>query len=267
MPINSPKTLVVANWKMYLTSLKDAESLVSEVKKIMKHKKKVEVVLCPAAPHLVDVAYEIKRIKTISLGSQDMSWQEKGAQTGQISPLMLQDVGATYAILGHSEVRALGETDEMVNKKVRTALAQKITPIVCIGEQERDENGFYLGFIQKQVEAALAGVSKKDYQSVIFAYEPIWAIGKSAAQAVTPHNLHEMSLYIKKVISDLSSKIIGMNVKVLYGGSVEGENAGALLSDGGVDGFLVGHASVEPKEFKEIVNRAETTETLISTLN
>lgn len=267
MPKNSDKTLIVGNWKMYLTRLKDAESLVSEIKKIVKNKKKVEVVLCPAAPHLVDVAYDIKRVKSISLGAQDMSWQEKGAQTGQISPLMLQDLGATYSIIGHSEVRDLGETDEMVNKKVRTALANKITPIICVGERERDENGFYLGFIQKQIEAALGGISKKDYQSVIFAYEPIWAIGKTASQAMTPHDLHEMSLYIKKVVSDLSSKIIGMSVKVLYGGSVEGGNAGALLSGGGVNGFLVGHASVEPKEFKEIVNRAETTETLVSSLS
>lgn len=258
------KVLIVANWKMNPVAEKEAYILTRELKKAATGKKNVDIVLCPPAIYLATVKQAIGRVGSLSLGAQDMSWQEKGARTGQISPLMLHDVGAKFVILGHSELREMGETDESVNKKIRTALAHKLTPIVCIGERERDENGFYLGVVHKQVEDALQGVPKKDYQSIIFAYEPIWAIGKTADQAVTPHELYQMSLYIKKVVADLSSKTLAMSVRVIYGGSVEAQNTGALLSGGGVEGFLVGHASMVPSEFREIIKIAETSDMLTS---
>lgn len=245
--------LAVGNWKMNPVKKKDAENLAKDIKKVAQKYKKVTAVLCPPAPYADVVGGALGRVKNLALGAQDMSWQEKGSRTGHVSPLMLKDLGATYAIIGHSELRELGETDEVINKKVRTALLYGITPIVCIGERERDENGFYLGVIHKQIESALQGVLKKDFSSIIFAYEPIWAIGKSARDAMTPHDLYEMSLYIKKTIAGLSSKTIAMNMRVLYGGSVEGENAGALFEGGDVNGFLIGHASIVPSEFESIL--------------
>lgn len=250
--------LVALNWKLNPVSKKEAESLTKDIKKVVQKHRHADVIICPPATYLDVVGGTVGRVKNLMLGAQDMSWQDKGARTGHISPLMLRDLGATYAIIGHSELRELGETDEIINKKIRAALAHKITPIVCIGERERDGNGFYLGFIHKQIECALQGVAKKEYSSIIFAYEPVWAIGKSARDAMTPHDLYEMSLYIKKVVTELASKTIGMNMKVLYGGSVEGENAGALFEGGGVDGFLVGHASLVPKELHTILSNSKT---------
>lgn len=249
--------LIVANWKMNPVTKKEAETLTKEIKKIVQKNKNATAILCPPALYTDIVGKTIGRVNNLFLGAQDMSWQEKGARTGHISPLMLKDMGALHTIIGHSELRELGESDEQINKKIRTALTYGITPIVCIGEKERDENGFYLGVIHKQIETALEGIAKKDYTDVIFAYEPIWAIGKSAREAMTPHDLYEMSLYIKKVVSELSSKTIAMSMKVLYGGSVEGQNAGALFEGGSVDGFLVGHASIDPGEFEAILKNVK----------
>jgi len=251
------KTLVIANWKMNPASELEADKLLEGIKKIARGKKKTEIVIAPPSPFLSSANYYLNRLSNVSIGAQNMFWNDRGSFTGQVSPLMLKDFGAKYVILGHSELRDLGETDEMINQKIRTALAHKIKPIVCIGESERDENGFYLGFLHRQIEFALKDVSKKDFSSIIFAYEPLWAIGKSAEDAVTPHGLHQMTLYIKKVISEFSSKMIAMKMRIIYGGSVEGSNASALLSDGAINGFLVGHASLDINEFREIISQVE----------
>ncbi len=153
---------------------------------------------------------------------------------------------APAVIIGHSERRKMGETDEDVNKKVLLALKAKLTPIVCIGETTRDEEGKYLGFIKEQIEKALAGVQKNSLNKIIIAYEPVWAIGASTAMEAP--DIHEMTIYIKKTLIDLY-KMKSVSVAILYGGAVDPANAQGILTDGEADGLLVGRQSLDSEAF------------------
>ena len=158
-----------------------------------------------------------------------------------------------YAIIGHSERRARGDTDAIVSEKVRNAFANKIIPIVCIGESERDPDAQYLGFLREQMRTVFQPLDTKDRQKVILAYEPIWAIGKTAADALRPDDLNEMVLYIRKILTEYMSGSAAENLKIIYGGSVEAGNIVSLAEDTGVDGFLPGHASADPATFTALI--------------
>ena len=162
-------------------------------------------------------------------------------------------MGASYAIIGHSERRALGDTEAIVAKKVQHAVAHDLIPIICVGEHERDPKALYLGALREQIVSALTPLSPKERMNVIIAYEPIWAIGKTGAEAVAPHDLEEMTLYIRKVLSELLPGRVSSRIKVLYGGSVEPINIRALAGGSRIDGFLVGHASVDLELFRALV--------------
>ncbi len=245
--------IVVANWKMDPPSVKDAKKLFAGTKEAVAKVKDVELVVCPPVVFLPELAKERQSTK-LALGVQDLSHEPHGAFTGQVSASMLSGYKAKWAILGHSERRMMCETNDMVAEKVNQALAHGIAPIVCVGESERNDEGAHYVFVQAQLAAVFSALKRKDIEKLTIAYEPVWAIGKSAAEAMQTPDLYEMVLYIRKLLIEHSGRRYADPVRILYGGSVKPENAAALLREGGVSGLLVGSASLDPKSFGAIVD-------------
>lgn len=244
--------LLVANWKMNPNSLDEARKLFSNVKKYIINSRKTEVVICPPFVYLENLIKLGSSKKHIKFGAQNIFWERKGPFTGEISANSISDLGASYVIIGHSERRAMGETDEIVNKKINAALKAGLNPILCIGESVRDSEGKYLSFLASQIEKDLKNVGLKNLQKVVIAYEPIWAIGKAETAAVTPVTLHQMVIFIRKTLKEIYKHKSSLQTKVIYGGSVGPGNVEELLKEGKADGFLVGHESLEAKDFIEI---------------
>jgi triosephosphate isomerase len=212
--------------------------------------KKLSVYIAPPLPYLGLVSE--KAGKFSKLASQGMPLEEKNALTEGVTPDMLKSFGVKLAIVGHSERRALGETNKTVSEKVRTALAQGIIPLLCIGEEEHDAEGEYLDFLRHQLKASLEGVKRTEAGKLMIAYEPIWAIGARAKDVITPRDLAQTSLYIKRLLSDMYGRENAENIPILYGGSVDASNAEVLAKEGNTDGFLVGRASLDHKSFLSI---------------
>lgn len=230
-------------------SLEKARTLFESIERGLTRKSKATVIICPSFIHITPLASLPKR--KVLVGAQDVSFETKGAFTGGVSAAMLRDSGVTHVIVGHSERRAQGETDEMVNKKALAVLKEGLTPIICIGEAVRDDDGHYLAFIKNQLETALVGVSKKELSSIIIAYEPVWAIG--ATEAMVPRTIHEMTIFIRKTIVDHYKLKMVVSVPILYGGSVDPINTRGILTEGDVDGLLVGRQSLETQSFLSII--------------
>jgi len=187
----------------------------------------------------------------IILGAQDMFWEKSGSFTGEISSTMLKGEG--YVILGHSERRELGETDEMIAKKVISAIKAGVKPILCVGEKARDTHGEYLHFLRKQIINSIGKLPKQYLKKLIIAYEPVFAIGQSAGKAMKPNEIHETALFIKKVLSEIYKSKSIISLPVLYGGAVSYKNAKEIITAGEVQGLLVGHESLDPKKFGELL--------------
>jgi len=251
------KPIVVANWKMNPQSFVEAEKLFTAIRKTATPLRNVQTVVCPPSVFISEL-YQSYSGSKVLLGGQDVYWEKKGSFTGEVSPVQLKDVGADYCIVGHSERRERGEDDEMVNNKIRAVIREGLTAIVCIGESERDKHGEYLQFLKNQIEKALHGVKNSNLKNIIIAYEPIWAIGKTDEDAITPEDLHETVLYIRKIFVGLYNKDNALALPILYGGSVERENAEILLVHGEANGFLVGHASLDVDEFGDILKIANS---------
>jgi triosephosphate isomerase (TIM) len=237
--------LLVSNWKAYIESPKEAKELLAVAKKIARAGVHT-IVIAPPSAYLGFFTKEQE--VSLSLAAQDISETQSGAHTGEITAGLLSGMDVFYTILGHSERRAKGEIDSMVAAKTQQALLHKIIPIVCIGEKVRDENGAYLQGLRAQISAIYEAAPQKDRSKIIFAYEPIWAIGKSSCESITPADLREMILYIRKVIGEMITPTVALKVKILYGGSVSKINAKELTESSGVQGLLIGHASIDPKE-------------------
>jgi len=221
--------------------------------KAAKETKGVETVICApftALPALVEAAKD----SGIGIGAQNMHWEEKGAFTGEISPVMLKDLGVQYVILGHSERRSyFAETDETVNKKVHAAFAHDLIPIVCVGETlEEREAGQTKQVVGQQVEKALAGLASEQVKRVIIAYEPVWAIG--SGKASTADDAQEVIGFIRKMVANQYDQQVANEVRIQYGGSVKPDNIGAFLDQPDIDGALVGGASLEPESFDRLVS-------------
>ena len=246
--------LVIANWKMNPQSKKEAEILFSKISFFIKNIKKVDVIICPPYPFLF-VKEKIKN-KKIHLGAQNLFFEKEGSYTGEVSSSMLKNLGVEYVILGHSERRALGDTNENINKKILTALKSKINPIFCIGESKRDSNGFYLSFIKEQLHSGLSNVTRLQLQNMVIAYEPIWAIGSGAIREATPIEFMEIKIFIKKIIADMYDIKTAGEIRIIYGGSVNPLNARVFLKEGEADGLLVGRDSLNSKKFEAIINLA-----------
>lgn len=244
--------LIVANWKAYVEELTKAKKLFA-VSKRLARTTKIAIVLAPPAPLLG--ALTVRNTSKVAFAAQDVSLTTGGAETGEATAAAYAAAGATYAIIGHSERRAAGDTDTAIAEKLARVLAHNLTPILCVGESERDGEGRYLSFIREELTTALRTLAPKERSHVIIAYEPLWAIGKTAALAILPNDLDEMVLYIRKVLSELLPGKGSVRSLVLYGGSVEPSGVRALAAGSSVDGFLVGHASVEPDLFVELVKQ------------
>jgi len=249
------KKIVVGNWKMNPITQKEAENLFNKINKNVNFKK-TEVVVCVPVLYLNQLKSLSRKIKS---GVQDISFEESGAHTGEIGGEMVYGLGARYVILGHSERRARGESNNDIAKKVKGALSASLAPVLCIGEKERDEAHEYLNFIKNQLNESLAGISKSSIAKLIVAYEPIWAIGKNAVREATGEEFREMKVFIKKILSDKFGAEAVESIRIIYGGSVNPKNALSFLKEGDADGFLVGRDSLDPKKFAEIISLTEST--------
>ena len=250
------KPLIIANWKMNPDAPGRAALLANKIERAIARIRNVDVVVAPPFPFLLPIAAVVKCAK---LGAQDVFWKDVGAYTGEVSWHQLKHLKVGHVIVGHSERRMfLGETDEMIREKVAVLLENGMTPILCVGERERngDDIPETVGI---QIEAALKNVKKGLVKRLVIAYEPIWAISTTPdARPATPEDAFRAMMYIRKVVSDLFSRTVAEDVRIIYGGSVGARNIGAFLSEGHMQGTLVGSASLDPAEFTEIVAIAST---------
>lgn len=248
---------MIANWKMNPRSLKEAKKSFNDYKKQKIDNKNVTVVFCPPIQYLTELKKSYRGNK-IFFGAQDVFYEKEGPYTSQISASMIKELGARFVIVGHSELRALGETDEIVSKKVLTSLQSDFHTILCIGEKERDFEGKYLKELAEQIKKSLEGVNSNLTKKLIIAYEPVWAIGEGK-KPMDPQEMHFISLYIQKQLIKIFNRKVAKQIPVLYGGSVNSDNAGDFTSQIGCDGLLVGRSSLNPFEFSKIVNNVSKT--------
>ena len=248
------KKIIIGNWKMNPLTLKEAESLFRESEKAASKSKKTKVIICAPFLYLDRLS---KLSKNISLGAQDAYFGETGAFTGEVSASMLYYVGARYVLVGHSERRTLGDNNEMVNRKLKASLASGLSPILCVGENSREDNHAYFNFVKEQLTESLSGIKRNSVSKLIIAYEPVWAISSTLNRKdATSLDCREMSIFIRKVLSDKFGPE-AMKIKVIYGGSVKEKDAEDFLKKGGVDGLLPGRASLNAKKFSGIINIAD----------
>ncbi|WP_341470398.1 triose-phosphate isomerase [Candidatus Chlorohelix allophototropha] len=256
MQINRSSTskrtpIIAGNWKMNKT-VDEALDLVEDMMDDLDSFEGVEVVLCPPFLALFAVQTELLEDTEIKLGAQNMYWEEEGAFTGEVSPLMLREF-CDYVIIGHSERRTLfGETDADVNRKVKAAFKHDITPIIAVGENlAQNEAGQAQEVVERQVRGAFEGISRQDASTAVIAYEPIWAIG--TGKAANGEYANTISAHIRKILTELYDAELANVVRIQYGGSVNAKNIAEYLSQPEVDGALVGGASLKANDFVQIV--------------
>ncbi len=244
------KKIIAGNWKMNKNH-NEAVELINSLKSGIDTDKS-DVVVCVPFVDLASVSEAIKGTN-INLGAQNMHFEESGAYTGEIAPSMLKELGVKYVIIGHSERRAyFGETDEIVNKKVKKALEHNIVPILCVGESlEERELDITIELVRIQVKKAFAGISKEDAKKVVIAYEPIWAIG--TGKVATKEQAEEVCKEVRKVVAEVYGQEIADVIRIQYGGSVTGDSANELFNMPNIDGGLVGGASLK-EDFIKVVN-------------
>tara|TARA_B100000508_G_scaffold140940_1_gene144422 strand:- start:3538 stop:4299 length:762 start_codon:yes stop_codon:yes gene_type:complete len=242
--------LVVGNWKLNPLKLDNATKLAKEVAKKNREVEDTDIAVAPPFVYVEEVGKKIAK-GTLALAAQDAHYDNVGAYTGEVSAVQLKDLGVVFVILGHSERRAMGETDEVVVKKVQAVLKQRLTPIVCIGERERDEHGLFFNFVEQQIRTLGVALSATEIKKVVIAYEPIWAIG--TGNTATAEDVKEMQLFIETVLTKVYDRTTARKVQLLYGGSVKPHNARELHTEGGMNGFLVGGASLKAADFTDIV--------------
>lgn len=247
------KILIVANWKMNPVSLAEAKRNFEIIKKGVKNIKQVEAVVCVPFVFLP----VLKPSNCLKLGTQDCFWEEKGTYTGEISPKMLKDLGVKYVIVGHSERRKyLGETDEMVNKKLKAVINVGLTPILCVGSKRRGKTA--RKEMESQIRKALVGVKKSKIKNIVVTYEPIWAISTTKNSIVaTPENTREGEAFIRKGLGKLFGKSLAQKVRIIYGGSVDSTNIKGFIKKAKMDGVLIGAASLRPKDFIAAVKKVD----------
>jgi len=249
------KLFIVGNWKMNLT-LDEAENLAKKLRYgITELSNVVDVGVCPSFVYLKDVC-EILQDSKICVGAQNMYLEESGAFTGEISSLMIKDVGCTHVIIGHSERRAIfQETNSMINSKIKTALSCELNPILCVGEKlEERESGKTEEVIGLQLSEGLDGLTSEQTRRLTIAYEPVWAIG--TGKTATPKQANEVHSFIRKTVENKYGDVAAQSIRIQYGGSVNSKNAKELLSQSGIDGALVGGASLDSESFLEIISNA-----------
>jgi triosephosphate isomerase len=253
------KKIVAANWKMNMTLAESGryiESLLLDLGDISD----VDVVILPPFTAIAKVTESLGKAQNIKVGAQNMHWEKNGPFTGEISAALLRDLFVRYVVLGHSERRTLfGETNEIVNRKVRAAHEATLRPIVCIGETlEQRDGGKVEKVLSTQLQGSLAGLEPKELQETILAYEPVWAIG--TGRNATPDQAQEAHAFIRHTLNKMSDEATADRIRIQYGGSVKPDNARQLMTQPDIDGALVGGASLDPRSFAQIVNAAREEE-------
>ncbi len=246
------KTLIAGNWKMH-TTVTEACRLATDVAKLAGKPEDREILLAPPFTVLSEVAHVLADFQII-IASQNVCWEEKGAFTGEISPIMLKDCGGSAAIIGHSERRQIFKEDNsMINKRVKGALAFDLLAILCIGEtlEERQANQTF-AILESQIREGLQDVQEADMEKVVIAYEPVWAIG--TGQTASKEQAQEAHLFIRQLIEKLFEKKIAEQLRILYGGSVKPSNVDELMRQPDIDGALVGGAALDAESFGRIIN-------------
>lgn len=250
------KSFVAGNWKMNTdshTSIELVKAIVSGVSKIADHN--VHVAVCPPFVYLQGVVNALRK-SGIAVGAQDIYYEKEGAFTGEISPSMLKDVGCTYALCGHSERRhVIGETDELINKKIAAAILGGLLPIFCVGELlEERKSSKTEEVVTRQIKKGLAGLNAEKVSAVTIAYEPVWAIGTGLT--ATPQQAQEVHALIRKLLGQMYDGKLAEEIRILYGGSVKPSNAAELMHQQDIDGLLVGGASLKADDFVAIIRAA-----------
>jgi triosephosphate isomerase len=251
--------LIAGNWKMN-NGPRDARSFFTDFSKLTSAVSgEAEVLLCVPFVSIESAMDVARRVQGVQIGAQNLHYEKDGAYTGEISASMLRGLGCPYVIVGHSERREyFGETDEIVNKKIKIALEEGLSPILCVGEilTER-KKGIQNDVVHKQLTSGLNAVSKNDFKKIVIAYEPVWAIG--TGETASPEQAQEMHAFIRSVLGNITTPEIADSVRILYGGSMKPDNADELLSQPDVDGGLIGGASLKADSFNSIVESANKT--------
>ncbi len=244
--------LIAANWKMNKTQ-PEADEFLLKLMKLAPRLTEVEVVIIPSFVALSKVA-ELTKSTDFKLGAQDLFWEEAGAYTGEVSALMLKEVGCQFVIIGHSERRKyFGETDELIAKKLAAALMAGLIPILCIGENEQQrEGGITLAVLRDQLTACLKDIGLAAGSRMVVAYEPVWAIG--TGRTASQDQAEEAQNYIREMLKELCGEELAQGTRILYGGSVTPDNIAGFMRMPDIDGALVGGASLQPDSFAQIIN-------------
>lgn len=252
------KKLIIANWKMNPTNLKEVKHLLKSLKRDIKKSEKTKIIICSPFVYLSQV-----KDSNFIVGAQNCFWEDKGSYTGEVSSAMLKDLECKYVLIGHSERKKhFQETDEMVNKKLQIVLKNWLKPILCVGEETRDTfnsegkptNEMSL-IIGEQVEKALIGVSSAKIKEIVIAYEPIWAISSNTGIPCLPDDAMKAALFIRKTLTKLYSRTIAEKTKIIYGGSVNSQNVIDYIKEARMDGVLVGSTSLNASEFAKIIEK------------
>lgn len=248
------KPMIAGNWKMHMT-IAEAEEFISQFTQLVKDVNDVDMLICSPFTSLAHISAKTKNSQ-VKVGAQNVFWENKGAFTGEISPLMLVDAGCSHVIIGHSERRhIMNETDDMINRKLKSALEAGLMPVLCVGEQleERQQNRAR-EVVQKQLAADLKDLDIKS-DGLIIAYEPVWAIGTGVN--ASKDDAQEMIGFIRSLLGKLYNSAIADSIRILYGGSVKPENIAGFMAQDDVDGALVGGASLNAENFARIVRFKE----------
>lgn len=246
------KNIIAGNWKMN-KNLSEAIQLVSELKSELEGKELNAVVIVAPPAIALEAVNSLVEDSNIKLAAQNMHSSDSGAFTGELSASMLKSVGVEYVILGHSERREIfGESDELINDKVKQAFNNDLIPILCCGESlEQRENGTTFSHIEKQIKAGLKDLSNDQVAETVIAYEPIWAIG--TGKTASPEQAQEVHAFIRKLLVELTNEEVAAEVTIQYGGSVKPDNAKELLANTDIDGALVGGACLKADSFRDII--------------
>ncbi len=247
------RPMIAGNWKMY-NDVNEAATLVADIKRALFDVENVDIVVIPPFVDLSDVG-EMLIEGNISLGAQNCFWEAEGAFTGEVSAKMLKSVGCDYVTIGHSERRKyFGETDETVNRRIKAVLDNGLVPIVCVGEtlEEREESRT-MEVVQAQITGALKGFTEEDIDSMVIAYEPVWAIG--TGKTATPAQAQEVHAMIRGLLKEMYSSSLSDGKRILYGGSVKPDNVEELMKEKDIDGGLIGGASLKADSFAALVQK------------
>jgi len=245
------RPLIAGNWKMFKTCPEAVETAMQLAQLV--NINTVDVMIAPQFTALVPVSDVIKE-SCVSLGAQNLFWESEGAYTGEISPAMLVSAGCGYVIIGHSERRQyFGENDDSVNKKIKAAIRNNLIPILCVGESEKNrESKETFNVLDRQITKGLEGFSSTALDTLVIAYEPVWAIG--TGKTATKEQAQEVHRLLRSMVEKIFGNILAKSIRILYGGSVKPDNIKELMEMPDVDGALVGGASLDAKTFSEIIN-------------